>query len=136
MTEKKLNYITVLYDCSDELANKFIEKFDIEENENCFISINVTFSDNYYINFKYYYSPKFKKLIFINLTNIRYIYKIKHFNWWFDVISMFDEIYDLHNQLNEYKPNVIEKVKLLKISACKTPTGMMKVYFFSISFFF
>ena len=40
---KKLEYITVRYDCSDELAERICVDFDIEANNNSFLCINSLF---------------------------------------------------------------------------------------------
>ena len=120
MTEKKLNYITIIYECSDEYAEYLCKEFDILENENCFYSINVLKTSEYYINFNVYYKPKYKKLIYINLTNIRYIYKAEQFNLWMNCVNMFDEIYDVYKQTEEYRPYMQSKVKYIEKNIKKT----------------
>lgn len=115
MTEKKLNHITVWYECSDELAEKIYKQFDIEENKNNFYSINVLKNEKYYLDFESYFKPHYNKIIFINLSNIRLIYNVTAFNNWMKAAGMFDEIYDVHEQIAEYRPHIREKVKFLKI---------------------
>jgi len=115
MTEKKLNHITVWYECSDELAEKIYKQFDIEENKNNFYSINVLKNEKYYLNFEFYFKPHYNKIIFINLSNIRLMYNVTTFNNWMKAVGMFDEIYDVHDQIVEYRPHIREKVKFLKI---------------------
>ena len=115
MITKKLNYITVIYDCSDELATQISNQFDIQENTNVLYCINVIKTDDYYINFNYWYKPNYKKMIFINLINIQRIHSAYYFNMWMTVVNMFDEIYDVHEQFKEYRPEIVDKVKLLEI---------------------
>lgn len=115
MKEKTLNYITVIYECSDELAEQIYKQFDIEQNKNNFYSINTLKTNEYWINFTYYFKPKYNKIIFINFINIRRIYTVKHFNNWMTAVDMFDEIYDVHEQLEEYRPHIQKKVKHLKV---------------------
>lgn len=111
--EKKLNYITVRYSCSEHLAEKIYQKFDNKENENAFVCINNLSVDNLFTNFEWYYKPVFKKLIFINIQNIRNIYNVQIFNNWQIVAGMFDEIYDLfESNLNEYRPTITANKKL------------------------
>lgn len=117
MKEKKLEYITVRYDCSDELAENIYTKFNIKDNNNSFLCINFLFTDDYhsFVNFEQYVRPYYNKLIFVNFINIRHIYMLNYFNNWMTVVNMFDEIYDTHKQIEEYRPNIQQKVKYLNI---------------------
>lgn len=116
-TNKKLKYITVRYDCSDELAERICNDFDIESNSNSFLCINSLLTDDYsgFINFNCYIKPKYKKLMFVNFSNIRRIYNVRLFNYWMEVVNMFDEIYDTHIQVEEYRPHIQNRVKFYKI---------------------
>lgn len=69
--ERKLQYITIRYSCTNNLASKFYEQFDTKEYDNCLVCINHLFDDNcqYYIDFKTYYKPKVKS---IKLNNLMY----------------------------------------------------------------
>lgn len=116
MKEKKLNYITVMYECSDETAEQIYKHFDTEENRNCFYSINVLKTLDFFINFEWYYKPKYKKIVYINFQNIRRIYNIEWFNEWQKTVSMFDEIYECFiSNLIEYRPEIQPKVNFLDI---------------------
>ena len=119
--ERKLQYITIRYSCTNNLASKFYEQFDTKEYDNCLVCINHLFDDNcqYYIDFKTYYKPKFEKIIFINFQNIRKIYQVEQFNVWMNIVDMFDEIYDIHNQIEEYRPHIQSKVNHLDIEINK-----------------
>lgn len=120
MKEKKLNYITVLYNCLDETAEYLYKKFDVIENKGNFYSINVLKVPEFFINFRIYYKPKYKKIIYINFQNIRLIYDINWFNDWQKVVSMFDEIYECFEfNVREYRPEIQNKVKLLNIQLPK-----------------
>ena len=116
MKEKKLNYITVMYDCSDETAEEIYKVFDTVENKDCFYSINVIKVPEFFINFEWYYVPKYKKIVYINFQNIRRIYSVDWFNEWQKTVSMFDEIYECFaSNIQEYRPEIQHKVKLLDI---------------------
>lgn len=114
---KKLEYITVRYDCSDELAERICTDFNIEENSGSFVCINRLLTDDYskFINFNSYIKPRYKKLIFINFIDIRKMYSVDIFNWWMKAVDMFDEIYDTHPQVEEYRPHIQGRVKSYQI---------------------
>ena len=116
---KKLEYITVRYDCSDELAERICVDFDIEANNNSFLCINSLFTSDYerFLDFNTYFKSKYKKLMFVNFGNIRKIYNVKVFNLWMDCVNMFDEIYDTHSQIEEYRPHIQSKVKQYRIES-------------------
>lgn len=115
---KDLKYITVRYECSDELAEQICVDFDIEANNNSFLSINSLLTDDYsqFVNFDSFFKPKYKKLILVNFINIRHIYSVKMFNLWMKCVDMFDEIYDTHQQIEEYRPHIQPKVKFYEIT--------------------
>ena len=56
---KKLEYITVRYDCSDELAERICTDFNIEENSGSFVCINCLLTDDYsrFMSFDLYLKP-------------------------------------------------------------------------------
>ena len=114
---KKLNFITVRYDCSDELAERICDDFDIYENNDSFLCINSLMSDDhsYFIDFKTYFQPYYKKLMFLNFGDVRKIYNVTSFNIWMYCVDMFDEIYDTHNQIYEYRPHIQPKIKQYEI---------------------
>lgn len=117
MKEKKLNYINVRYDCSEELAEIIYTKFDNVNNADSYLCINSLFTDdyNYFLNFDCYVRPHFKKLMFVNFINIRKIYNVSYMNIFMDTVDMFDEIYDTHEQTEEYRPHIRTKVKYLEV---------------------
>lgn len=112
-----LKYITVEYDCSNELAEQIYCQFNKEEFEDCYININKLLDDNYkmFINYNFYFKPKYKKIIFVNFQNIRKLYSMSYFNNWMTVVSGFDEIYDIYDQVYEYRPHIQPKVKHIDV---------------------
>lgn len=119
MTEKRLKYITVMYKCSEELAEYICNQFDTVENKDCFYNINALESNNVWINFDYYFRPKYEKIIYINLQNIRNIYHhvsdTVTYGYWYNCVSQFDLIYDLfESNISEYRPEIQNKVRYLK----------------------
>ena len=115
--EIDLKYITVKFDCSQGLAKEIYSRFNKEEYDGCYLVINQILNDEYnqFPHYKAYWKPRYKKLIFVNFQNIRLIYDVKFFNNWMGCIDMFDEIYDISNQIEEYRPTIQPKVKLLDI---------------------
>ena len=115
--DKKLNFINVRYDCSDELAERICDDFDVYENNDSFLCINSLLSNdyNYFIDFKTYFQPYYKKLMFLNFSDVRKMYDVKFFNIWMSSVNMFDEIYDTHNQIYEYRPHIQPKIKQYEI---------------------
>lgn len=116
MKTKKLKYITVDYECEEELLNKIIPTFNVEEYKDAYLNINCLLNteNNFFINFEHWYKPKYSKLVFVNLQNIRYINLKWHFNVWMKTVNVFDEIYDVFEQIEEYRPEIQNKVKYLE----------------------
>ena len=129
--EIQSKYITVRYSCSNKLARKIYEQYDIEDYAGCFVCINHVLDDDkkFFIDFNTYYRPKYKKLIFINLQNIRKLYEVNHFNFWMRAVDMFDEIWDVHEQLEEYRPSIQPKVKHIDV---ETDEEIDRLYRFMI----
>lgn len=117
MSTLKSKYITVDYECSENLLNQILKKFDNASYDGCYLNINCLCSleHNLFINFKFYYKPKYKKIIYINFQNIRHILNKYNLNNWMNTVNMFDEIYDIYQQIEEYKPDIQNKVNLLNI---------------------
>lgn len=116
--KKKLQYITVRYNCSEELMEQITSIFDKKEYADCFVCINYLDTDDNksFIDFTTYYKPKYSKIIYVNFQNIRLIYRIVTHRNWLITVDEFDEIYDVHNQLEEYRPSIQPKVKHLDIT--------------------
>ena len=57
METKKLNYITIEYECEEELLNDIIKKFDTERYKDCYVNVNCLYSENQnaFINFDFYF---------------------------------------------------------------------------------
>ena len=115
--EKKLQYITIRYNCSEELMKQIASIFDKKEYVDCFVCINYLDTDDgkSFIDFTTYYKPQYRKIIYVNFQNIRLIYRIVTHRNWLITVDEFDEIYDIHNQLEKYRPSIQPKVKHLDI---------------------
>ena len=115
--DQKLNYITISYECSKKLALHIGELFDKEEYKDSFVSVsNLLTGDKKFINFECYFRPKYKRLILVNMRNIRLIYQSNYLEGFMWCVDQFDEIYDIIDQIEEYRPHIQPKVKLLNIA--------------------